>query len=445
MSKIPYLKPLREWDEFDFENSEYTVEAYGERVFVHNARVDMHDVHISGVCILPFYGETEVVVTRKKPFSFVNIRPESENIAYFFEGRKLVLKLKKPVMLSIEFDGDRFGNLHLFASEEESLPCGRRIERGIHRGEDIAPREGETLVFLPGLHYVEETILRAASGSRIYLSFGAVLIGSIVCENVSGVEICGSGIIDLHSFERYSAFRGVKIVNSENVRVRGVAIINPPHYSIYIGRGKNININSVKCFSSEGWSDGIDIMASSDIVIENVFMRNSDDCVAIYASRWQHEGGTKNVTVKDSVLWADVAHPMNMGVHGKEGDVIENVLFENITVLNHHEPQENYRGVMAITAGDGVLVKNAVFKNITVEKVEKGRLLDVRVVKNSDYNSISGRGIENVVFENISSPPCGEASVIAGFSEECRVTGAELINVSGEVKVGKFADVKRRD
>ena len=40
-------------------------------------------------------------------------------------------------------------------------------------------------------------------------------------------------------------------------------------------------------------------------------MRNSDDCIAIYASRQGSLGDSRNISVRNSVLWADNAHPIN--------------------------------------------------------------------------------------------------------------------------------------
>ncbi|WHX47775.1 hypothetical protein QNH46_16705 [Paenibacillus woosongensis] len=102
-------------------------------------------------------------------------------------------------------------------------------------------------------------------------------------------------------------------------------------------------------------------MASSDVEIDDVFLRTSDDCIAIYGTRWDYRGGTSRVKVRNSVLWADVAHPIMIGTHGdyeKEGDTIEDIVFENLDILEHHEPQENDWGAMAINAGDKNTVRN---------------------------------------------------------------------------------------
>ncbi|KWX72456.1 hypothetical protein AMQ84_24600 [Paenibacillus riograndensis] len=43
--------------------------------------------------------------------------------------------------------------------------------------------------------------------------------------------------------------------------------------------------------------------------------------------------------------WSDVAHPLMIGTHRdhrRGGDIIGNIIYENIDILEHHEPQENY-------------------------------------------------------------------------------------------------------
>ncbi len=428
MSIFPYLTPLKPWDEFNFENKDYTVFVNGERVFCYNTFVEMHDVHTAAISTFDVAAPSVITILRKKPFSYADIFPKSKNISFSRKNNELTFTVSPGDKLSIEFDGDKFTNLHLFANMKTDAPLGRQIQPGIHRKEDVFPKEGETIVFLPGLHYIEETMLRLSSFSSVHLCEGACLVGSIVCENIFDVKITGTGVINLMGFHRYSAFRGIKLSDCSRIFISGVTIINPPHYSVYIGSSENIEIDNIKCFSHLGWSDGIDIMASKNIQIKNVFMRNSDDCIAVYASRWTHKGDCKNVTVSDSILWADVAHPMNIGIHSLEGDKIENITFENITVLEAHEPQEDYCGIMSVVAGDGAFVENITFKNISIERATLARLFDIRVTFNETYNSIPGKGIQNVTFENISSCPCSRLPRIECYDSKCRITQIRFEN-----------------
>jgi len=175
------------------------------------------------------------------------------------------------------------------------------------------------------------------------------------------------------------------------------------------------------------------MMASSHIDIDDSFLRTSDDCIAIYGSRWDYYGDSRNVTVRNSSFWADVAHPLMIGTHGNyhhNGDTIEDIRFENIDILEHHEPQPNYQGAMTINAGDLNTVRNVTYDNIRIEHFELGRLFDIRVVWNKDYNPVPGNRIENIVLQNIVyNGQNANPSRIHGFSEERPVIGVIIRNL----------------
>ena len=116
------------------------------------------------------------------------------------------------------------------------------------------------------------------------------------------------------------------------------------------------------------------------------------------------------------------------GDHAHEGDVIEEILFEDIDVLEHHEFQPGYLGVMAINAGDKNLVRNVTYRRIRIEPFEHGKVLDFQVKWNRDYNPAPGRGIWDILVEkvNIMSGDGEEPSVIAGYSQEFSVRGIEI-------------------
>ena len=141
-----------------------------------------------------------------------------------------------------------------------------------------------------------------------------------MCDKVQHVRITGRGIIDQPE-------RGVEIRHSSDVTVDGIIVVNPKHYTIFAGGSDHLTIRNLKSFSANPWSDGLDFMSCSDVTVDDVFMRNSDDCIAVYAHRWEFYGDAKNYSVTNSTLWADVAHTINIGVHGNTentGEVIEN-------------------------------------------------------------------------------------------------------------------------
>ncbi|WP_317044485.1 glycosyl hydrolase family 28 protein [Hymenobacter crusticola] len=166
---------------------------------------------------------------------------------------------------------------------------------------------------------------------------------------------------------------------------------NPQHYTVYGGQSNHLTIRNLKSFSAKPWSDGIDLMSCSDVLVDDVFLRTSDDCVALYGHRWQFYGNARNVTVQNSTLWADVAHPTNLGLHGDTdiaGDTLEHITFRNLDILEHDEDGPNYQGCRAISGGDLNLVRDVRYEDIRMEDFEEDQLLNLRVLK-QDHKRIS--------------------------------------------------------
>ncbi|MFS0724281.1 glycosyl hydrolase family 28 protein [Paenibacillus sp. 1P07SE] len=431
-----------------------------------NVKVDMHDVREAALARFDFAGEVEIEIVchRDRPAT-VEVRPAARGIRpHLGEDGVIRFRMVRPAKLSVEIDGDRFHNLHLIAKAidedqpDPTDPAVVLIEPGIHRTDELLGRLSgvrKMLYFAPGTHHIEEVLLRLPSGTSAYVAGGAAVAGSFVCDRVTDVSIRGRGMIYLADFGRYSAFRGIRLIAAESISIGGITVVDPPHYSIYLGGCRGVRISDFESFSTRGWSDGIDMMACEDIEIEDIFMRNSDDCIAIYADRWDYRGDTRRITVRDAVLWADVAHPVNIGTHGDhtgEGAVIEQIRFENVDILEHHEPQEDYRGCLAINAGDNNLVRDIVCSDIRIEPFELGRLLDLRVVRNPAYNPVPGRGIRGIRFSGIRCRANGIVpSLIAGYDAERRVEDIEIEDLfvngvkvtdpaTGHIEIGPWTD-----
>ena len=139
-------------------------------------------------------------------------------------------------------------------------------------------------------------------------------------------------------------------------------------------------------------------------MLYEVITRTSDDCIAIYGGRWEYHGASRDITIKNSVLWADVAHPTNIGTHGDSeqgGNLIERIHFQNIDILEHHEIQAEYLGCLAINAGDNNMVQNVIYEDIRIEPFEHGKVFDFQVKCNPHYNPAPGKGIKDITLKNI--------------------------------------------
>ncbi|MGG1517329.1 glycosyl hydrolase family 28 protein [Paenibacillus oryzisoli] len=435
-------------------NSDFTARvrlANGEwkDLFTYEVRVDMHDVRSSSMAAFDFEGAVEVeIVSHRAVPERVEIRPNSSGIVPEVEGRRIWFKLDKPSKLSIEVNGERFHNLHLFAGEVETdapqpeSPGVVVVQPGTHSANGLigklkASSEGaeppSILYFAEGFHCIEDGLLPIPSDTTVYIAGGAIVVGSMLCRQVENVVIRGRGMIYLRDIEKTTYWRSVQIDHSKQIEVEGIISVDPPHYSIHLGQSERVKIRNFKSFSTRGWCDGIDMMSCTDIDIDDVFLRTSDDCIAIYGSRGAFKGDTRSIRVRNSILWADVAHPINIGCHGDhelEGDVIADIQFDQIDILEHHEPQDGYWGCMSINVGDRNTVRNVSFRNVRVEPFELGRPIDIRVLQNEKYNPCPGNAVRNITFENISfDGECDHPSVIGGYDERRTVEGVTFRNL----------------
>ncbi|HLP04588.1 MAG TPA: glycosyl hydrolase family 28 protein [Paludibacter sp.] len=369
-------------------------------LYEYEALVDMHNVRKSSMVYFDFQGKVEVSVTSNKgKIQSARIRPLSYQVQPVIGGNTLTFSIDKPCNLSVEINGDMFHNLHVFTNAPETYKPD--------------PNDTNVIYLKPGYHTFPNNRLDIPSGKTLYLAGGAVLKSSIKCENVKNVRICGRGIV-------YKPDDGVGVDFSDSVVVEDLVFLNPNHYTVLSGQSNNVTIKNIRSFSSKGWGDGIDLFCNQNALIDGVFMRNSDDCVAVYNHRWKYYGNSRNIRVRNSTLWADVAHTINIGGHGNSDnwETIEDMTFKNIDILNQDEPQLSYRGCIAMGVADGNMLRNIRFEDIRIEELERGQLFSFRVEFNRKYAKSPGRGIEDIYLKDITyNGTRATTSIIEGYNE----------------------------
>ncbi|MGY5354133.1 glycosyl hydrolase family 28 protein [Wenyingzhuangia sp. IMCC45467] len=424
-------------------NDDFTVlvrEINGEwkDLFEYKVEVDLDTKSKASMVHFDFDKKVEVKVRKNNGTIYnVEIRPKSLGVEPVLVGNEITFILDKPTKLSLEVNGDKLHNLHVFAN-------------GIEKNKP-KPEDPNVIYFGPGVHQPKDQpgdVYRVPSGKTVYVHGGAIIKAKFLVEKAQDVKIMGRGIV-------MQPERGVEIRHSKNITVDGLIFINPKHYTIYGGETKGLTIKNIKSFSSNGWSDGIDLMSCSNVEIDHVFMRNSDDCIAIYAHRWDFYGNAENYIIKNSTLWADIAHPTNIGLHGNAehvGDTIQNVTFSNIDILEHDEDDRNYQGCLAITGSDKNLIKNIRYEDIRIDNIQEGQLFNFRVLFNEKYSAAPGRNIEGVVLKNITyTGALPNPSLIQGYSNTGLIKDVTIQNlkIKDEVvskqmnsffTIGKFTD-----
>lgn len=324
------------------------------------------------------------------------------------------LTLQRPEFLSVEFDGDRQHNLHLFAnasapfitSDGDGLaqwditPLGDSDRRRIInwqsvQSQDVFVRNPSLIYFGPGVHRPKDLPseeIKIPSNCTVYLAPGAVVKARLIVDHAENVRIIGRGIVD-------HPLRGVEITFSKKVLVDGITFLNPAHYTIFGGESTDITIRNIKTFSARSWSDGIDLMCCSRVHIENCFLRTSDDCIALYNHRWWYWGGSEDIDVSRCILWPDVAHPVNIGSHGDDrnpdGETLRHVRIHDCDILGD---DADGLGLLAINCGDNNHIRDIRFERIRAEGLRRCRPFDLRIFQSEKYNRAPGCCIDSIAF-----------------------------------------------
>ena len=268
--------------------------------------------------------------------------------------------------------------------------------------------------FAPGF-YDRQDSMRVPSNTTVYLEGGSYFTGTFAINDAENVSILGRGIA-----RPTKGYEGCHVYRSKNVLVDGLVLNTCP-----IGESQNVILHDVRSISHPSWGDGLNVFGGCEnILFDRVFCRNSDDCTTAYATRKGFNGSVHNVRMTNSTLWADVAHPIFIGLHGNPavGDSIVNLSYDNIDIICHAESQIDYQGCLAINCGDNNYVKDVTFDNIRIEQIQDGCITQVKVGWNQKYCTAPGAGVENVLFRNIRYyGTLPNISIINGYDENHKV------------------------
>lgn len=356
---------------------------------------------------------TEPVTITVKPAlkrNTVDVRPASLDISYEFDGDVLTLKVDRPMKFSVEFDGDLYQNLFIFANAPEEKPEGDKVtyftEESYDLGE-IKVKEGETL----------------------YIGGDSVVYGYLRAEG-KNITITGRGILDGAPYNHDPDLPRQNLANfkdCDGLKVDGVILLDSPGWTFVTRGGKDITVKNLKQICWNHNSDGFDICGSENVLIEDCFIRNWDDSISLKS----FGGDNRHIVMRSCTLWADRAHNMLIGPEAKTGapNTFKDILFEDIDILEHKEFSDEFQGVMAIFCADQAIFEDITWRNIRIERMTYGRIFDFRYV--TLFAASVGTSCKNVTMENITcTSPVVFRSRILGLDEEHTFDNIALKNVT---------------
>lgn len=376
------------------------------------------------------------------------ISPEKRGVAPTMVDGKAVFSVEGGAKLMIVADGDISRTLSLLIDDDSKplLNMRRfnhiiRFKKGYHTAENnplikldkygapvVTIREDNTMVVLEeGAHVCAAFDIRGAKGTRIsgrgYINLLDRTCGA--AQNFEG-EILGGF--------RENVVPAIYIhENASNVLVQDITIISD-FRCITARNADNIRVENVKMFSSAQNADGVNVINTQHLCVNNSYIHSQDDCFCGYNScdsirfLWDDDKYIKGLPTSDlvltnSVVWTN-CRPFVFGGHATGAKsprcVMENILVENVEIIgmaNSLHYQEDYTfkryqtrtfwsGMMRILSQSEQIVRNITFRNIDVEwtKNYNGQPIHIAVRDNSktSYRESQGYRIENILFENIS-------------------------------------------
>lgn len=376
-----------------------------------------HKVSAVSYSFFDFTGDVFVkVVTKKRKYKTVKVRPDYRGvIANVVNDSTMQFLLFQPENVSVEFDGDITNNLHIFTAKPTKTMAEAKKEAKSQRRRFV--------YYAPGF-YNADTI-HVESNTTYYLSGGTYFTGTFAIDGKHDVTIMGRGVA-----RPASGYQGAHVYRSNNILIEGLTLCTCP-----IGESSNVTLRDVRSISHPQWGDGLNVFGGcSHIRYHRVFCRNSDDCTTVYATRKGFKGGVSDVRMTNSTLWADVAHPIMIGLHGsgsmEHPDTIRGLVYDNVDILCQSEQQIDYQGCLAINCSDNNVVDSVTFSNIRIEDIRVGSILHVKTVNNDKYSLAPGGKVSNVLFNLVryyGKEP--QMSIINGYSDQHKIKNITFKNL----------------
>jgi hypothetical protein len=346
-------------------SDDFSVRVDGQPVFVYPARVSAMPVNqvwpgyqrpldqteLASFAYFDTSGPVQVEVTSRKPIERVTIRPLSYGIQPSVTGQTISFRLEKPCQVVLEVN-DWHNALHLFANPPETA--------------QPSPDDPQVRFFGPGVH--EAGLITLRTGETLYIAGGTVVYGYVRAENADDVRILGRGILDASKVKREDGGGAmVALHECAHAQIEGIILRDPHVWTVMPAGCRDVHISNIKLVGLWRYNaDGIDVVNSQDVLVEDCFVRSFDDSLVVkgldhhYPCR-RFGPDVRNVVWRNCVVWNDWGRGLEIGAE-TQSPVMEGIRFENCDIVHF------VHRAMDIQHGDRALVRDVHFGGVRVEE-----------------------------------------------------------------------------
>jgi len=347
------------------------------------------------------------------------IRPAAWGLTPELEGQEVRLPISGPGKYILETNDDMERALFIM----------------VHAAEQDAPAEGDAgiLYYGPGLHVVDT--LEIQSGQTVYIAGGAVLRvivpegevpevekdwagkklykDTFFARHASNVAIRGRGIVDLSMLD-WHARKAALFQSCQGVRMEGITCVGTSHWTIHLSQSSDCVFRDLMLIGYRENSDGIDIVNSERVLVDNCLIRTGDDAVVVKAMAAPPVLGGREIRVRNCTVWNEKVRCF--GITGETRTDISDVVFENCDIVHSRAVWTEELGSLCIVVGDSGTIENIRFEHIRIEDEQRYAMLCLIFKDRWSVDRQAGR-IRNIVFRNIHMP-AGVPSLFHGFDAE---------------------------
>ncbi len=347
-------------------------------------------------------GEVEVSVAYKEPIVSVRLMPNVPGTKLKVSGNTVRFRLKEPGNLTLELNNQIVSTLHIFANPVQTY--------------QPSPNDPNVIYFGPGVHVINHLLV--GDGKTLYIAGGAIVKTALepnepfqinkmrnlpiyepaIKIQGTGIKVCGRGIIDGSLVPVGQKLLRIK---GQDITMDGIILRDPSNWTMPIEGSSNVAVSNLKILGYRLNSDGIDILSSHNVSVQNCFIRTFDDLIVVKSH--EAEGHCAHIVASANTLWNEKGHAMTIGTDVQKD--ISDVKFIDNNVIR----DLSHDWAMCIYLADTGNVSNVLFENIRVDQLclpglpEKDcpGLISLSI-KKSGWGRGTGFGrIRNVTFKNI--------------------------------------------